>query len=107
MIYNDDSMVQANALATQFTAVIMAGSRAEIDPVAQASGKTHKCLVDVAGVPMLMRVLESLESCPHVARIILCVEASFKNIPEIDKRIADGELERLDAAGSPAEKRIR
>ena len=107
MIHNDDSMVPANAPATQFTAVIMAGSRAGIDPVAQASGKTHKCLVDVAGVPMLMRVLASLESCPHVGRIILCVEASFINIPEIDKRIADRELERLDAAGSPAASALR
>ncbi len=91
----------------EFTAVIMAGSRGSPDPVALASGKSHKCLVDVSGTPMLARVLKTLESSPRVARIVLCVEPSFGPISWIEERIERGSLELLDAAGSPAASAVR
>jgi len=88
--------------ALRYTAVIMAGSRGVDEPVARAGGKSHKCLVEVAGVPMLTRVLETLESSPRVARIVVCIERSLQQFPAIEERIAAGTLERLDAAASPA-----
>jgi GTP:adenosylcobinamide-phosphate guanylyltransferase len=97
-------MSQAN---DQYTVVIMAGSRSAADPVAHAQGKTHKCLVEIAGQPMLMRVLETLESSPHVRQIVLCIEQSFGRIDWLDERIARGELMRLDADRSPAASALR
>lgn len=80
----------------------MAGSRGSRDPVAQEAGQSHKCLVNVAGTPMLVRVLDTLEAAPQVGSIVLCVESSFESTPEIDERISSGSLIRLDAANSPA-----
>jgi GTP:adenosylcobinamide-phosphate guanylyltransferase len=99
------TVVKAPAL--RFTAVIMAGNRGADEPVARAAGKSHKCLVEVAGVPMLTRVLDTLESSPHVARMVVCVERSLQQIPAIEERIAAGTLERLDAAASPAKSALR
>lgn len=92
---------------SKFTAVIMAGSRGAADPVAQSFGKSHKCLVEVAGQTMLWRVLETVGSSPHVDRVVLCIEQSWQHLPAIEERIASGALERLDAAGSPATSALR
>jgi GTP:adenosylcobinamide-phosphate guanylyltransferase len=94
---------------SKFTAVIMAGSRGATDPVALSFGKSHKCLVDVAGKPMLERVLETVESSPYVGRVVLCVEAALRetDVAAVASRIAAGTLERLDAAGSPAASAVR
>lgn len=87
----------------RYTGVIMAGSRRGAnDGLAQAAGLSHKCLIEIAGRPMLLRVLETLESCPHIGRIVLCIEQAFDNPGFLAQRIEDGTLERLDAAASPA-----
>ena len=57
-----------------FTALVLAGSRGAGDPVARAAGVAHKCLVPVAGVPMAVRVVETLAACPSVGRIALALE---------------------------------
>lgn len=41
-------------------ALVLAGSRGGTDPVAAGEGLAHKALVDVAGMPMLARVLRAL-----------------------------------------------
>jgi GTP:adenosylcobinamide-phosphate guanylyltransferase len=41
-------------------ALVLAGSRGRPDPVAAGEGVAHKALVDVAGTPMLARVLRAL-----------------------------------------------
>lgn len=98
---------EAQASGIKYCAVIMAGSRGENDPVARASGKSHKCLVNVAGIPMLTRVLQTVESSPHVGRVVLCVEASLQGIPAIIERTGRDSFECLDAAGSPAASALR
>ncbi len=94
---------------TPYTAVVMAGSRGAADVVARAFGKSHKCLVDAGGQPMLIRVLEALDASEHVGRVVLCVEAAFHatDIPALQQRFASGTLERLDAAHSPAASALR
>ena len=74
-------------VTTKYCAVIMAGSRGENDPVAKASGKSHKCLVEIAGIPMLIRVLDTGASSPHIGRAVLCVEPEVQNIPEVVERV--------------------
>ena len=39
-------------------ALVLAASRGNLDPLAQAGGVSHKCFIDIAGQPMLRRVVE-------------------------------------------------
>lgn len=56
-------------------ALVLAGSRlGSRDPVAQARGVSHKCLVPVDGVPMLARVLDVLRNHPAIETITVSIE---------------------------------
>jgi GTP:adenosylcobinamide-phosphate guanylyltransferase len=59
-----------------FDALVLAAGRGANDPMARASGVSHKCLLPVAGVPMLVRVLEALVSSSSVGRIFISIEAA-------------------------------
>jgi GTP:adenosylcobinamide-phosphate guanylyltransferase len=85
----------------------MAGNRGKQDPLAVRADVSHKCLVEVVGTPMLIRVLETLEAASEIKRIVLCVEHTFESIAAIDERIARGSLVRLDAANSPASSALK
>ena len=63
-----------SAADRRFTALILAGSRGPDDPVARQAGRTHKALVPVAGVPMLLRVVRTLREAPCVGRLALCID---------------------------------
>lgn len=102
-----EATADVGAQAARYTALIMAGSRGAGDPFAQAFGVSHKCLVEVAGRPMLLRVVETLEASPCVAKIVLCVESSLQDIPSLEQRLARGTVARLDAAASPAASALR
>jgi GTP:adenosylcobinamide-phosphate guanylyltransferase len=54
-----------------FTAVVLAGERGPDDPLVRHSGAGCKAMVDVKGTPMILRVLEALETAALVnARLI-------------------------------------
>jgi GTP:adenosylcobinamide-phosphate guanylyltransferase len=95
--------------APGFTAIVMAAGRGTVDPVAARAGQSHKCFVKVAGKPMLLRVIETLEASPRVDRIIVCIEreARLDSIRELTARIARGDCERCASAGSPARSVLR
>ncbi len=63
-----------SATVRRFTALILAGSRGSDDPVARQAGQTHKALVPVAGVPMLLRVMRTLRQSPCIGRLALCID---------------------------------
>ena len=50
-------------------ALILAAGRGPSDPMAAAYGVSHKCLVEVGGIPMLRRVVETLLAHPAIAGI--------------------------------------
>jgi len=50
----------------------MAGSRVTVDPLAVATGVTHKALAPIAGVAMLTRVVATLRATSWVERIVIC-----------------------------------
>ncbi len=56
------------------TALILAGERGGANPVAEAAGVAQKCWAPVAGVPMLLRVVETLAGRPYVARIAVALQ---------------------------------
>jgi len=82
------------------TALVLAGRRrGAMDPMAAAGGVSHKALLPVAGVPMLLRVASALRDSPSVGRIVVCMEAAEETLAGLPG--LEGALRR-DAAGSPA-----
>jgi hypothetical protein len=58
----------------RYTALILAASRGHLDPLAQAGGVSHKCFIDIAGQPMLRRVVQAVLECGRAARTIVAIE---------------------------------
>jgi CTP:molybdopterin cytidylyltransferase MocA len=85
-------------------ALILAGSRGPDDPMAMAAGVSHKALLPVAGVPMLLRVAEALRATPGIARLYVCIEDArvVAGVAELEALRRVGVLEVLTAAESPA-----
>lgn len=85
-------------------ALILAGSRGPDDPMARAAGVSHKALLPVAGMPMLLRVIEALRATPGVERIHVCIEDATVMLrePRIEALHRAGVLEAVPAAESPA-----
>jgi len=85
-------------------ALILAGSRGPDDPMAQAAGVSHKALLPVAGVPMLLRVVEALRATSGIRRVYICIEDErvVFRIPALQALHGTGALEIVPAADSPA-----
>ncbi|MPT48472.1 MAG: 4-diphosphocytidyl-2C-methyl-D-erythritol synthase [Sphingobium sp.] len=56
------------------TAIILAGSRPGVDPLAQAAGVKTKALVPIAGRPMVDHVARTLLAHPRIGTIILMAQ---------------------------------
>jgi len=70
----------------QWTALVLAGQRPGIDPLAAHFGEEFKARIAIAGQPMLARVIASLRAAPEIDRIVVLAQ---------DQRVLDG----IDAAG--------
>jgi GTP:adenosylcobinamide-phosphate guanylyltransferase len=95
---------------TGIHALVLAASRGPQDPVAQHAGRSHKALVEVNGVAMLVRVLRALQESRSAGPITVCVEAGAPVAgasPELDRLIAQGAVTLIDAASSPSRSVIR
>lgn len=77
-----------------WTALVLAGQRPGIDPLAAHFGQESKALIPVAGELMLGRVLMALADSPEVARIVVLAQ----NAPAL--------LAHRDLAWAAAEPRI-
>ena len=56
----------------KITALLLAGDRGGVDEVAQLSGVSCKALAPLAGVPMIMRVLDALQASARIHSFVLC-----------------------------------
>lgn len=54
-----------------YTAIVLAGKRPGIDPVAAAHGQTYKALVEIDGIPMLTRVVRALSQSAQINDIVI------------------------------------
>jgi GTP:adenosylcobinamide-phosphate guanylyltransferase len=102
----DKSERQTVTNAAPFTVLLLAGRRGAADPVAQHAGVSHKILVPVAEVPMIVRVVRSLRAVPRVKRIVVSVDdpTILNGLPEIRTLIAVGVMSVHHAQGrSPSE----
>jgi molybdopterin-guanine dinucleotide biosynthesis protein A len=77
------------------TALVLAGRReGHVDPLAAAAGLADKCLVPVAGRPMILHVLDAIEATPQIDRIIVSVNDAtlLDGLPEVRAMQASGRL---------------
>lgn len=77
------------------TALILAGKRdGALDPLAMEAGVTHKCLVPVAGMPMLAHVIEALAASDRIGKIRICIEDGevLQALPSVRSLMASGRL---------------
>lgn len=59
---------------TRYTALVLAASRGNLDPLAQAGGVSHKCFIDIGGEPMLRRVVKAVAESGRIGRIVIQIE---------------------------------
>lgn len=70
-----------------FTGLVLAASRGNLDPLAQAGGVSHKCFIDIAGQPMLRRVVSAVMASGRIGRTIVAIEP--ESIAEAKEILAD------------------
>jgi GTP:adenosylcobinamide-phosphate guanylyltransferase len=59
-----------------FTGIVLAAQRAgRIDPLAAGASVSHKCLVEIAGRPLIAHVVAALRATPGLRRLRIVVEA--------------------------------
>jgi CTP:molybdopterin cytidylyltransferase MocA len=58
----------------RYTALVLAATRGQRDPLAVEGGVSHKAFIRLAGVPMLRRVVASVIDSGRVGRIIVSIE---------------------------------
>ena len=58
----------------RWTAILLAGQRPGVDPLAEHCGLKYKALVPVNGTPMLLRVARALLGSSKVARIVIIAQ---------------------------------
>ena len=60
---------------TSCTVIVLAAQRTGvINPLATRAGVSHKCLVPIAGKPLIVHVMDVLGQCPEVTKVRVMVE---------------------------------
>jgi GTP:adenosylcobinamide-phosphate guanylyltransferase len=87
--------VKTAAATTTTTAIVMAGRReGHVDPLAAAAGLSDKCVVPVAGRPMIGYVLDTLRDTADVGKVIVSINdpALLDDLEEARALRAQGRL---------------
>ncbi len=97
---NDES----NKEPKRFVALVLAADRTTKDPITQHTGAACKAFAPVGGIPMVIRVLDTLAACDLIAKIILCgpPESLLSHCPELQQRIASKQVTWLPNLDSPS-----
>jgi len=92
------------AAAGPITAIVLAGQRAEGDPLAESQAMTWKSLVPVAGQAMIERVLLALLSSPSIGQIAVSAPVSdlLAAIPSLQAPLARGRILIMPTEAGPA-----
>lgn len=84
-----------------WTAVVLAGSRASGDPVAEQCGVAVKALAEVAGQPMLCRVIRALGADTGIGRVLIVGDRTLLG-PCLSQMDPKPEIAWCDARATPA-----
>jgi GTP:adenosylcobinamide-phosphate guanylyltransferase len=88
----------------RYTALVLAATRGgPRDPLAKKGGVSHKAFIDLAGVPMLRRVVEGVIESGRVGRIIVSIE---QEAMDEARGLLGGLEERVQIAYTPSEGNI-
>lgn len=88
----------------RYVALVLAGSRPGGDPLATATGVTHKALIPIGGKPMLLWVLRALRGASEVERIAICglAAADIQAEPELHSYAAESQAVFLPSRETPS-----
>jgi GTP:adenosylcobinamide-phosphate guanylyltransferase len=92
--------------AAKLSAIVLAGRReGRIEPLAEAFGETEKCLVPVAGIPLIEHVLKTLSTCDRVGKIIVSINDPqlIATLPVASALIRERRLIAVAAKGNLAD----
>ena len=94
----------SQAPAGRLTALVLAGERSGGDPLARGAGVAHKALIEVGGVPMLVRVVGCLAATARVERVVVSSASPGLLDAHVDlRRLRDaGVLAHWRSGASPA-----
>lgn len=88
-------------MAEGFTLLILAAQRAGVvNPLAKRAGVSHKCLVPIAGKPLIVHVLDTVTTMPGVGAIRVSVEPDA--VPALKEIAANYPGARIDFVESDA-----
>lgn len=90
--------------ACPFTAIVLAADRSPNDPVARAARVPCKTLAPVAGVPMVLRVLDALAKAKETGNRILCGPAwpIVETNAELRNLSTSGQITWTEARATPS-----
>lgn len=96
--------LESNPAPQRFAAVVLAADRTGKDPITQYTGAACKAFAPIGGVPMVIRVLDTLSACEQIETIILCgpPESLHSQCPELKQRIASGQVKWTPNLDSPS-----
>lgn len=88
----------------EFSALVLAGRRSFADPLAEAHGASHRALLEVAGIPMLARVVRSLRRADSVGPITVSIDepGALDGVAELNALVASSELSIHTSLDSPS-----
>jgi hypothetical protein len=84
----------------KYTALVLAARRPdEQNPLSLAEGVTHKCLIDMGGMPMIARVIRTIALCPEIGTILISTDdsSSLSGISPLDDLVSRGRLKFVRA----------
>ena len=104
-----DASVSMNVLSTsspstRMTAIVLAGQRDGEDALAQHTDAICKAVIKIAGIPMLMRVLETLGSSSSLSNIIISGPSldAISKLEQLNHRIQEGQIDWMPPQASPS-----
>ena len=105
----DAQSIQHDKPQCRYVALILAGRRGGEDTLAEAAGAPHRALLDVQGLPMLERVVQTLEDTACVERILVSIDAPalLGQFPGLARREAGGRLTVIPSEASPSRSVLR
>ena len=80
--------------------LILAAQRpGTVNPLAEAAGVSHKCIMPMQSRPLIEHVLATLDTMPDARRITVSIDAphALSHVPLVQKLIAEGRLDIVQA----------
>ncbi|MBB5685073.1 NTP transferase domain-containing protein [Sphingobium boeckii] len=88
------------------TALILAAQReGRIDPLAAAFGVTHKCVVPIAGRPLIAHVIDALAASPAIGEIRISIDdfSVIETLHDVARLIAQGRVKLIRSRANLAD----